>query len=192
MQIQEWQIIKQLQCYNEYKYKHVLSNILRLIVALTEKYFCGRDWETFAVEYQIIISDSIWFVTASASASNTNTHSISKKEALFSLFSCPPSIFPLFIPHSAMLFLSYSFHHRFLSFFLIFCFNFLNISLTSAPLWFYLLLHKFLLVLLLPYHHVHPFLSFPWPSFSLLVTPLTHILSYHMAQMRIIFRSDHI
>lgn len=39
MQIQEWQIIKQLQCYNEYKHSHVLTNKLRLIVALTEKLF---------------------------------------------------------------------------------------------------------------------------------------------------------
>lgn len=127
----------------------------------------------------------------------TQTDTASPRKKLSSVFlSCLhlPSLHSSFC-HALL----YSFCHQFLSFFFIFsgsygtAFNFLNISLTSAPLWFYLFLHKFLLLLLL---HLLPSSSFFIFSLALIlftvITPRTHILAYHMAQMHMVFRSDHI
>lgn len=69
-------------------------------------------------------------------------------------------------------------------------FNFLNISLTSSPLWIHVFLHTFLVMLLQLLSPRSPFFNFSLEPHPLCCS--TEFLSHHMAQMYTILRSDHI
>lgn len=163
---------------------------------LTEKYFYEGDWKTSAIECQIIIiSGNIWFVTASVSITNTlwKRHSSfyflpylhfpllysSFWQALSFVFSSP--VVSSLLPY----FLSFQWH----------CTQLLKHFSHLCPS----------VILFVPPHIFAPYFFLPplkphssFFIFSLnhiaftLSTPYTHILSYNMDQIHMVFRSDHI